>query len=70
MMVLPPPETTVTNQSPEAFIALVTLFSIAIAVYSLSKIKFSSLKKVYRLLLGQSFPQTIEMIPKGENRHS
>ena len=50
MMVLPPPETSSTAvQSPEAFVAMVTLFVIAFAVYGLSKIRLSSLRWIMRI---------------------
>ncbi|MBS0290077.1 MAG: hypothetical protein JSS07_08610 [Proteobacteria bacterium] len=49
-MILPPPETTTVNQSPEALVALMTLLFIALTVYGLGKIKFLNLKWVYRIL--------------------
>lgn len=65
-MVLPPPESSVTNQSPEAFVAIVTLFVIAVLVYSLTKIKLSSLKMLLKLFLFQ--PTKHRALFKEENR--
>ncbi len=53
-MILPPPESGSTTQSPEAFVAIVTLVVIGCAVYGLGKIRLSSLKSIYRVLFKRS----------------
>ena len=49
-MILPPPETSSTNQSPEAIVALLTLIIIGVVVYGLGKIKLINLKIFFRFL--------------------
>ncbi len=53
-MILPPPESSSTTHSPEAFVAIVTLILIGCAVYGLGKIRLSSLKSLYRAFFRRS----------------
>lgn len=56
MIVLPPPESTA-NQSPEAFVALITLVVIGFVVYGISKFKLLNLVKFVVMALSLKLPR-------------